>query len=118
MLQRQIWAREEIQFEKKLQEGVGLVGGVSEVARICGVTRQTVYRWLKAKEKPFWAAQVGVIALLREVIEEKARRLEREKAEGGRFLRLQRERQLARSAGRKSKRQQTRVRSVDLWKRE
>ena len=67
--------------------------------RLCGVTRQTVYRWLKETGQPSWATQVGAIAIVRatvEAIREKRRRIERQDQLGGRFLRLQEERRLAR----------------------
>ena len=97
-----------MRFAEWLLEGVRLVGGVSKSARLCGVTRQTVYRWMKQTERPAWATQVGVTVVLRAAIEamrEKQRRIERQDLAGGRFLRLQEERRLAqlkRNAGGKS----------------
>jgi len=87
-----------MRFAEWFSKGVRLVGGPTKAARLCGVTRQTVYRWLRETEEPSWATQVGAIVVLRDAanaIEEKGRRVERQDQQGGRFLRLQEERRLA-----------------------
>jgi DNA-binding phage protein len=51
-------------FPTKLRPLVDRVGGSTEAAAICGVTRQTVNLWLRGGGNPSTATQAGAILLL------------------------------------------------------
>lgn len=56
-------------FADQLRSLVDRVGGPTDAAAICGVTRQTVNLWLRAGGNPNAATQAGALLLLKKAKE-------------------------------------------------
>jgi len=51
-------------FPEQLRKLVERVGGPTEAAAVCGVTRQTVNLWLRGEGNPNAATRAGALLLL------------------------------------------------------